>query len=204
MRDDAPIVAPPETKAPARDLDARTVDLCRAGDEEAFARFVRFYEGPVMALLSRILGARADVEDLAQEVFLRAFRALPRFDPAGPATLRTWLLTIATRLALNDKRRARFAAASIDDVELADPETPERSRSRAELARAIERAAGELPIDQRAAFVLAEFHDLSMADIARALDVPENTAKTRIFRARERMRALLERFLPDAREWSDP
>lgn len=185
------------TTAGSPEVDAETVALCKAGDAAAFARFVRHHERPVLALLVRVMGPRADVEDLAQEAFLRAFRALPRFDVNGPATVTTWLLTITTRLALNDKRRPRSLFMPLENVETADASTPEHARASAELARAIEAAAATLPIDQRAAFVLAEFHDLTMADIARALEIPENTAKTRVFRAREKMRELL---LP---HWSD-
>ena len=69
--------------------------------------------------------------------------------------------------------------------------TPELESSRRQLGQAIEMAAKELPIDQRAAFVLSEFHDMSMSEIAEALGIPENTAKTRLFRAREHMRQRL-------------
>ena len=184
--------------ARAREIDNATVALCNAGDQAAYARFVQHYERAVMALLYRIMGPNADIEDLAQEAFLRAFRALPRFLLDGPATISTWLLTIATRLALNDKRRARSNAVESSEIETRDPRTPEHSRSSAEIAAAIERAVASLPIDQRAAFVLAEFHEMTMAELARALEIPENTAKTRVFRAREKMKALL------APEWSDP
>jgi RNA polymerase sigma-70 factor (ECF subfamily) len=189
---------PPEARASSGEIDAATLAGCKAGDEDAFARFVRHYEGKVMALLFRVLGPAPDLEDLAQEVFLRAFRALPRFTLDGPATMTTWLLTIATRLALNDKRRQRWRHTSLDDVQIADGDTPERSRARAELVLAIEAAIATLPIDQCAAFVLAEFHDMTMVEIAAALSVPENTAKTRVFRAREKMRTLLAPHRGDA------
>jgi RNA polymerase sigma-70 factor (ECF subfamily) len=180
--------------ARAREVDAETIALCKAGDHSAFTRFVKHYEHAVMALVSRILGPVSDIEDVAQEVFLRAFRALPRFDLNGPATVTTWLLTIATRLALNDKRRLQQPygrASSVEDVDVPDGNTPEQSQRSAELGRAIEAAAGQLPIDQRVAFVLAEFHAMTMAEIGAALEIPENTAKTRVFRAREKMREIL-------------
>ncbi len=183
--------------ARGREIDEATVALCNAGDQAAYARFVQHYERAVMALLYRILGPSADLEDLAQEAFLRAFRALPRFSLHGPAQISTWLLTITTRLALNDKRRARTRAVDAAEVEMSDPRTPEHARSSAEIVAAIERAVASLPLEQRAAFVLAEFNDLTMAELAQALEVPENTAKTRVFRAREKMKALL------AADWSD-
>jgi RNA polymerase sigma-70 factor (ECF subfamily) len=186
------------TSARAREIDRDTVALCNAGDEAAYARFVQHYERAVTALLYRVLGPHADIEDLAQEAFLRAFRALPRFSLDGPAAISTWLLTIATRLALNDKRRARTSGVVASEVEPLDPRTPEHSYSQAELGVAIERALASLPIEQRAAFILAEFHGMTMAELAEALEIPENTAKTRIFRAREKMRALL------APHWREP
>lgn len=188
--DPQPVAAPAATRA-SREVDATTIARCKAGDHAALTRFVQHYEHAVMALLSRVMGGGADVEDIAQEVFLRAFRALPRFDLNGPATVTTWLLTIATRLALNDRRRTRTTATLTEDADLPDANTPELAQSSAELGRAIEKAAGELPIDQRVAFVLAEFHGMTMAEIAGALEIPENTAKTRVFRAREKMRGLL-------------
>jgi RNA polymerase sigma-70 factor (ECF subfamily) len=181
----------------AGEIDGATIARCNAGDQAAYGRFVQHYERPVTALLYRVLGPSSDIEDLAQEVFLRAFRALPRFALDGPAAVSTWLLTIATRLALNDRRRTRASAIPTPDIDALDPRTPEHARSSAEIAAAIERAVASLPLDQRAAFILAEFHDMTMVEIAGALEIPENTAKTRVFRAREKMRALL------APDWRD-
>jgi RNA polymerase sigma-70 factor (ECF subfamily) len=148
----------------------------------------------VFALVSRMLGParRHEVEDLAQETFVRAYRAFPDFDPHGPAKVSTWLLTIATRLVLDVRKRRQIAAVPIvEGLEGTSSSTPESHLERHELGRAIARAAATLPDDQRAAFVLAELHGLSTAEIATALEVPEATAKTRLFRAREKMRAAL-------------
>jgi RNA polymerase sigma-70 factor (ECF subfamily) len=109
----------------------------------------------------------------------------------------TWLLTIAVRLALNAKKRSAQRAASVpfsDASAVRDAATPETERARRELGRAIERAANELSDDQRAVFVLSEFHAMSLADIATALAVPEGTVKTRLFRARAHLRERLADF----------
>jgi RNA polymerase sigma-70 factor (ECF subfamily) len=184
-------------------LDAGVLVRCRMQDPMAFRAFVVRYERMVFALLSRMLGprgARAEVEDLAQEAFVRAYRAFPSFDPSGPAKVSTWLLTIATRLALDarKKKRVEHGASDADEAERRSEAatapahgTPEAALERRELGRAIAAAAMTLPDDQRAALVLAEMHGLSIAEIAEALDVPENTAKTRLFRAREKMREAL-------------
>jgi RNA polymerase sigma-70 factor (ECF subfamily) len=135
-----------------------------------------------------------EVEDLAQETFLRAFRALPSFDPVGAARASTWLLTIATRLAL-DRFRRRSQEGVLAHLDLSPvSESPERDLEQAELRRAIGRALESLPFDQRAAFVLSEFHALSIADIAKAVDAPESTVKTRLFRAREKLSRALAHY----------
>lgn len=172
-------------------IDRAVLLRCRAQDAMAFRAFVVRYERMVFALLSRMLGHGPEVEDLAQETFVRAYRAFPSFDLDGPAKVSTWLLTIATRLALDSRKRKRPQGDELDEDALPAASTPERELERRELGAAIAAAAATLPEDQRAALVLAEMHGLSIAEIAGALDVPENTAKTRLFRAREKMRAAL-------------
>jgi RNA polymerase sigma-70 factor (ECF subfamily) len=175
------------------DLDATTVEGCRAGDPAAIEAFIARYQHVVFAFLSRTIGPGPHVEDLAQEVFLRACRALPRFEPDGAARLSTWLLTIANRVAIDARRKRRVPLRPIDaGREIAHPSTPETERRRLEIGRAIADAAAQLPDDQLDAFVLAELHGLEMHEIGRVLGIPENTAKTRIHRARERLRVLLK------------
>lgn len=192
--------APParEEELPRADLEA-----CKARDPDAFRGFVARYERMVFAVVSRIAGVGPHVEDLAQETFLRAFRAFPSFDIDGSARTSTWLITIAARLAMNLRRHASQSprVVPIDDADaVRDLSTPETERARRELGRAIARAADELPVDQRAAFVLAEFHGLSMAEIAAVLEAPEPTVKTRLFRARAHLRERLADFQKDGGE----
>jgi RNA polymerase sigma-70 factor, ECF subfamily len=174
------------------EIDPTTLDGCRAGDRAALTAFVVRYERTVFAFLSRTLGAGPHVEDLAQEVFIRACRALRSFDATGKARVSTWLLTIARRVAIDAGRKRRVPTAALDVARAPTSQTPETERRRAEIGRAVERAVDGLSDAQRAVFVLAEFHDLDMKEIALVLEVPENTAKTRLFRARERLRALLK------------
>lgn len=158
----------------------------------AFRAFVVRHERMVFALLSRMLGPGAEVEDLAQEAFVRAFRAFPAFDLDGPAKVSTWLLTIAVRLALDARKKRKLAAVPLEAEEVAEPHrTPESALEQRRLGDALSAAAAALPDDQRAAFILSELHGLSLAEIAQALEIPENTVKTRLFRAREKMRAAL-------------
>src|SRR5579864_7177057 len=145
-------------------LDAGVLARCRAQDPMAFRAFVVRYERMVFALLSRMLGPSdqaPEVEDLAQEALVRAYRAFPSFDPNGPAKASTWLLTIATRLALDARKKKRLERGETEEAESAPappPASPEAALERRELGRAIAEAAMRLPDDQRAALVLAEMH----------------------------------------------
>ena len=173
------------------EVDLPTLVRCRAQDPIAFQAFVRRYERLVFAVISPMLGHGSHVEDVAQEAFLRAYVAFPRFDPAGARPSR-WLLTIATRLAINERRRyVRSGGIAEPSAELATWTTPESESVRGELGRAIARALARLSDERCAVFVLAELHDMPLAAIAEVLGIPENTVKTRLFRAREQLRGLL-------------
>jgi RNA polymerase sigma-70 factor (ECF subfamily) len=180
------------------ELDRATLDRARAGDPIAWRAFVVRYERSVFALLSRMAGMGPHVEDLAQETFLRAFRALPAFNPDGAARVSTWLLTIATRLAIDARKKKRLPTAPVDGgLTLLEPSTPETERARRELRRRIAVAASKLDVHQWAAFLLADLHGFTTAEIAEALSIPENTVRTRLFRARQHMRAALRDLSPE-------
>ncbi|MCA9620616.1 MAG: sigma-70 family RNA polymerase sigma factor [Myxococcales bacterium] len=190
-----PGASPDITEATSRtgDIDDVTLRACQLGDRRAAGRFIRHYQHMVFAFLSRMVGPGPHVEDLAQEVFLRAYRALPRFERRPNTRVSTWLLTIATRL-VRDRRRKRSPVLLPLHEETALPSPnahPERERQRREIAEAFERAASQLSEEQRLVFVLAEFHGLSMQEIADLVGVPGNTVKTRLHRARQRLRELL-------------
>jgi RNA polymerase sigma-70 factor (ECF subfamily) len=180
------------------ELDPSLLARCQAGEPAALRAFVEHYQRPVFALLSRITGKGPEVEDLAQETFLRAIRALPSFDFGGAARLSTWLLTIATRLALDVCRKRTRQPRSGIAAEPVSTATPEHEAQRAQLRGAIALAVDELPDDQRAAFVLAEFHGFAIEDIAAALQIPKNTVKTRLFRAREKLSRALAQHRGDS------
>jgi len=169
------------------ELAPELLSRCQAGEPAALREFVEHYQRAVFALLSRTLGRHSELEDLAQETFIRAIRALPAFDADGAARLSTWLLTIATRLALDACRKRTREQRSSLVAEPVSASTPEHEVQRSQLRDAIALAIDELPSDQRAAFVLAEFHGFSIEDIAAALQTREGTVKTRLFRAREKL-----------------
>lgn len=187
---------------PGDELDPGVLLRCQAGEPAALRAFVEHHQRAVFALVSRILGQHPEVEDLAQETFVRAIRALPGFDLDGAARLSTWLLTIATRLTIDVcRRRARersWLAAEPSSAATEPGATPENELQRAELRRAIAAALGSLPDDQRAAFVLAEFHGFGLEEIATALQVHKGTVKTRLFRARAKLSRVLGTHRGDA------
>ncbi|MEM6293745.1 MAG: sigma-70 family RNA polymerase sigma factor [Myxococcota bacterium] len=185
--------AAPRLRAVAErpELDELALARARRGDREGCTRFVAFYQRLVFAAVGRILGPRvpqAQVEELAQEAFLRALRALPRFDPAGPAKVSTWLLTIATRVALSERSRKRPQLEPLD----AAPERSERPFDRLDARRRLEAAAASLTPEQRAVFVLRDVHGLTETEVAAALNLDVSAAKSRLHRARARMRRALE------------
>ena len=202
--DGTPAAAAPRRGGPA-EIDEPTLEACRHGDPAALRLFVTRYQDMLFAFLSRSLGPGPHVEDLAQEVFLRACRALPRFEPslaAGPSrkTARpsTWILTIASRLVVDARRKRRVPTLTLDaGADAPASDTPETERRRLEIGRALEAAVADLSPDHRDVFVLAEFHDLDTAEIAAVLGIPEGTARTRLFRARAHLRTLLRDLWED-------
>jgi RNA polymerase sigma-70 factor (ECF subfamily) len=191
------------TPRPAPEIDLAVLARCRAGDPIAFRAFVVRYERPVFSLLVRLVGRGPHVEDLAQETFLRAYRAFPTFQVDEAARPSAWLFTIATRLVLDARKRRALPLAPLSAADAAaSPRagSPDARLSRAELGRAIERAAAELSDDQRAAFVLAEYQDMSLEEIAGALGIPEATVKTRLFRARQHLRERLAGLVEENRD----
>lgn len=168
--------------------------LARRGDGAARRTLVVRYQRPVFALLGRMLcrvGQDQQVEDLAQETFLRVFEALPRYRPDGGARLSTWILTIATRLAIDLLRKRRPVLVDATTVPLTARGTTDGPVHRRQLATALRDAIADLAPPYRATLVLREYHELSYQEIATALDVDVGTVKSRLNRARRALRAEL-------------
>src|SRR5512133_1646015 len=182
-----------QVATPPGEVDRETLAGCREGDRQALKRFVLQYQHAVFAFLSRMMGAGPHVEDMAQEVFLRAYRALPRFELRPGLRVSTWLLKIAVRLVLDERKKPRLTLVPLVEEDAGDQAsaehvpTPESERRGQELVEAFERAAAELSEEQRVVFVLAQFHGQTMAEIAELCGVPENTVRTRLHRAREKL-----------------
>lgn len=178
------------------ELDAALLTACKRLDPAALRAFVVRYQPVLFAYISRSLGHGAHVEDVAQEAFLHAIRAFPSYDVEGRGRPAIWLLTIARNLIIDHRKRRRETlqgTAPTDDGP-SDGRTPETERQRSELGTALMRAAAELSDEQRDAFILAEYHDLTMDEIADISGVPTGTVKARLSRARSRLRELLGEF----------
>jgi RNA polymerase sigma-70 factor (ECF subfamily) len=152
---------------------------------------VERYQDAVFAMLSRTLAGRrpGSVEDLAQETFLRVFRALPDFRASGPARLSTWILTIASRLAIDELRKKH--ADGVVPESLTAPERADARVDRDAARRALLSALDALGDEMRAAFVLRAYHELSYEEIAEALGVELGTVKSRLSRAKASLREAL-------------
>jgi RNA polymerase sigma-70 factor (ECF subfamily) len=176
--------------------EARLVAQALAGAQSAFEQIVRRYQRPVINFVARVTGDRASAEDLAQETFIKAFRALPTFDTTRRFS--SWLLRIAHNTAVDALRRAQgqpvaMGALRIPDGELAEPPAPAAPDpvEQRDLSRALDAALSRIRPEYRAAIVLRYHESLSYDEIGGVLQVPEATARTYVHRARKELAALL-------------
>jgi RNA polymerase sigma-70 factor (ECF subfamily) len=179
---------------PRAELDELSLRRAQRGEPAACRALVERYQRPVFALLHRMLGQgrRHRVEDLAQDTFLHVFRALAGFAPLGPARLSTWILTIASRRAIDELRRSeRSGEVPLDGADAISPAGADDGARQAALAAQVASAVAELAPEYRAAFLLRAYHGLEYGEIARALDIDLGTVKSRLARARAELRRAL-------------
>jgi len=188
----------------AKETDKELVRRVKKGDKQAFDLLFSRYQHKIINLVGRYLREPEDVQDVAQEAFIKAFRALPRF--RGESAFYTWLYRIAINTAKNHivarSRRPPGTDVELEDAEfmdgtdaLRDAESPEAALARDELAAAIDTAIADLPEDLRSAITLREFDGLSYEQIAQIMDCPVGTVRSRIFRAREAIDRSIEPLL---------
>ena len=193
-----------------RDIDQQLVERVQRGDKSAFDLLVSKYQRKIFRLLSRLIRDSAEVEDVAQEAFIKAYRALPNF--RGDSAFYTWLYRIAINTAKNHlvsqgRRAPTTTEADIDEAEtfddgghLRDLNTPDSMLLSKQVAEAVNRAIDQLPEDLRTAIVLREIEGLSYEEIAESMNCPIGTVRSRIFRAREAIAQELKPVLDTAKD----
>jgi len=178
--------------------DEELVEACQSGEASAFDILVARWEDRIRGAAFRFLGSEEEARDVAQEAFLKAYRALSTFK--REARFSSWLYQIATNLCRDRLRRRRTrATVSLEALEETGPvmvETRPGAHERLlerDLARAVRRAIDALPEEQREVVILKEYQELTFLEIAHALDVPVSTVKTRLYRGLDQLRLRLER-----------
>lgn len=186
-----------------REIDQQLVERVQRGDKQAFGLLVSKYQRKLVRLLSRMIRDPAEVEDVAQEAFIKAYRALPNF--RGDSAFYTWLYRIGVNTAKNylvsqGRRAPTSTEIEAEDAEqydsgelLRDNDTPERLMQTRQIGETVNAAMLALPEELRTAIVLREIEGLSYDEIASMMGCPIGTVRSRIFRARE---AIAERLRP--------
>lgn len=187
--------------------DAVLALRCQEGDCEAFDEIVAHYKDGIYNYIWRMISNRDDVEDLTQEVFVRAYSSIKKF--RSEANLRTWLYKIASNLCIDKYRRSGLEKRLFtsmekdsDDGEVCttadlpdDTYDPQLLYERREIQQEVHKALAKLPEKLRAAILLCDLEGLSYEEIAEALNCPMGTVKSRIFKARVQLRKLLVPYI---------
>ncbi len=204
----APVAAgsspPPVRRERAPETEQSLIQRAQHGDMKAAEVLFRRYHPPIFQLVHRMLRGAAETEDLVQEVFLKAFRAIAGFK--GNSSFKTWLYQIATNTCLNylAKAERRYQHDSLEtpvggedsDMTLGDrlastSATPEEAASASEVYQRVEEAVGKLSPDFRSVLVLRDIQDLSYEEVAETLGINLGTVKSRLARARKQVQQLL-------------
>ncbi len=196
-----------------RELDQALVERAQRGDQKAFGMLVEKYQRKLGRLLSRMVRDQAEVEDVVQESFIKAYRALPNF--RGDSAFYTWLYRIGINTAKNYLVSMGRRPQVVNDVEIEDAEnfedadelrtmdTPETELMTKEIAKTVNDTIAALPEDLRTAITLREMEGLSYEEIAAIMACPIGTVRSRIFRARETISEKLRPLLdtPQDKRW---
>jgi RNA polymerase sigma-70 factor (ECF subfamily) len=198
---------------PNREIDQALVERAQRGDQQAFGMLVEKYQRKLARLLSRMMRDSAEIEDVVQESFIKAYRALPNF--RGDSAFYTWLYRIGINTAKNYLVAMGRRPQVSRDIEIEDAEnfedgdelrsmaTPESELMTKEIAKTVNDTMMALPDDLRTAITLREIEGLSYEEIASVMDCPIGTVRSRIFRARETIAAKLRPLLdtPENKRW---
>jgi len=183
--------------------EAVIVRRARLGDAAAWEALVQAHQQPVFRLAYLLTGSADDADDVAQETFIRPYRSLERFDLERP--LRPWLLKIAANLARNQRRSIGRYMAALTRVFQAEPERTEAAAettgSRRQESRAVWQAVRRLGEAEQRIIYLRYFLELSVDEPAETMGIPGGTVKSRLHRALERLRRVIESDYPELRDW---
>jgi RNA polymerase sigma-70 factor (ECF subfamily) len=172
------------------------------GDLSAFETLVELHHKPLISFIARFTGDRDSAEDIAQEVFLRVFKAAKDYRPQ--AKFKTWLFTIATNLCLNEIRDNKSSAKFVDLSDLheaeysnvaPDPFSPQKAAENKELSTAVRKAIRNLPENQRIAILLRQYNDFSYHEISKAMGISIPAVESLIQRARQSLKKSLYSYL---------
>lgn len=181
--------------------ERQIIERVLGGDAAAFRVFVESYQQLVYQFVRNMLRSIQDAEDLTQEVFVTAFRKLSTFD-SKRSKVSTWLLTIARNRCFNHlKRKLSETPGDVDRLDRSP--LPEEAASHGEVWRQLSAALESLPLEQRTAFVLAEIQELPHAEIALIEEIEVGTVKSRVSRARERLRQAMRAWKPEGKTADD-
>ena len=193
-----------------RDIDQQLVERAQRGDKLAFGLLVEKYQRKLARLISRLVRDPGEVEDVTQEAFIKAYRALPSF--RGDSAFYTWLYRIGINTAKNYLVAMGRRAPTSTDVEAEEAEgfdggellreisTPESLLLTKEIAGTVNQAIEALPEELRSAIQLRELEGMSYEEIAKLMDCPVGTVRSRIFRAREAIAERLKPLLDQAKD----
>jgi RNA polymerase sigma-70 factor, ECF subfamily len=180
-----------------------SIEKLRSGDRNEFARLVEAFTNPIYRLAINMLGSEQDAEDVLQETFIKVFKSVKTFEERS--SLSTWVYRIAVNEALMLLRKSKVQMTSLDDPDddenLEEPKEisdwccqPEKTFMTAEVQAQLEKAIRLLPDKLRLVFILRDMEDLSIKDTAAALNITEMSVKTRLLRARLKLREYLSQY----------
>jgi RNA polymerase sigma-70 factor (ECF subfamily) len=193
----------------AEDIDRALVEAAKRGDGDAYTQLIDKYHGRVFGIICRMCGYQ-DAEDIAQDVFVRALKALRNFQFHGQASFRTWLYRIAVNAAINELRtrgrRSHIIGPSLEEMEENDAgitericpdysQAPEVLAERDELRRAVHKALGQLSEGHRLVIVLVDLEGMPYEQAAKVVGCPVGTIKSRLARARTAFARVFEKYL---------
>ena len=180
--------------------EAALVSACRRRDDAAFGRLIDLYQARIYGFVKRMVHDAEDAQDLTQEVFIRAYQGLDRFD--GRASLRTWLFRIATNLCIDRSRRQTNALEIVPPTEGEEWDTtpdhrwdPEAAMLSSEFNDVVEAALAQMSEKLRVVLLLHDREDMAYEEIAATMSLPVGTVKSRLFLARESLQKTLKQYM---------